>query len=98
MHFCVSATRGGSHGAFCCPRKIGTNWFIPALVKSKFGESGKSEPDGTIACCFSRKKSRKDWRISAEVILAAVGAWERQRNHLSRNKARHSLRSENYTS
>src|SRR5207248_8397383 len=68
MHFCVSATRGGSHDGFCCPRKIGTNWFMPAFVKSRFGESGKSEADGTMVCCFSRKKSRKDWRICAEVM------------------------------
>src|SRR5688572_5632178 len=68
MHFWVSAARGGSQLGFCCPRKIGTNWFIPALVKSRFGESGKSDPEGTMACCFSRKKSKKDWRICAEVI------------------------------
>src|ERR1700752_4033599 len=70
MHFWVSATRGGFHCGFCCPRKIGTNWFMPALVKSRFGASGRSDDDGTIVCCFSRKKSRKDWRICAEVIAA----------------------------
>src|SRR5437870_7050111 len=68
MHFCVSATRGGSHDGFCWPRKIGTNWFMPAFVKSRFGESGRSEADGTMVCCFSRKKSRNDWRICAEVM------------------------------
>src|SRR5256885_9722711 len=68
MHFWVSATRGGSQLGFCCPRKIGTNWFMPAFVKSRFGESGRSEADGTTVCCFSRKKSRKDWRISAAVM------------------------------
>src|SRR5438067_1283573 len=72
MHFCVSATRGGFHDGFCCPRKIGTNWFMPAFVKSRFGESGRSEADGTMVCCFSRKKSRKDWRISAEVMAASI--------------------------
>src|ERR1700719_4327542 len=73
MHFWVSATRGGLQAGFCWPRKIGTNWFMPALVKSRFGESGRSEDDGTIVCCFSRKKSRKDLRISAEVIAAWHG-------------------------
>src|SRR5437867_5321841 len=74
MHFCVSTARGGFHGGFCCPRKIGTNWFMPALVKSRFGESGRSDDDGTMVCCFSRKKSRKDCRICAEVIARNL-AW-----------------------
>ena len=69
MHFCVSATRGGIHIGFCWPRKIGTNWFMPALVKSRFGASGNSDDDGTIVCCFSRKKSRNDCLICAEVIV-----------------------------
>src|SRR3954470_24553396 len=68
MHFWVSATRGGFQAGFCCPRKIGTNWFIPAFVKSRLGESGKREAEGTIVCSFSRKKSKNDWRISAEVM------------------------------
>src|SRR5436309_14940740 len=70
MHFCVSATRGGCHEGFCCPRKIGTNWFIPAFVKSRFGASGSRDEDGTMVCCFSRKKSRKDCRICAEVMMS----------------------------
>src|ERR1700731_3096539 len=68
MHFWVSATRAGFHDGFCCPRKIGTNWFMPALVKRRLGASGKSDDDGTMVCFFSRKKSRKDCRISAEVM------------------------------
>jgi hypothetical protein len=36
---------------------------MPAFVKSKFGESGMRLEEGTIECCFSRKKSRNDWRI-----------------------------------
>src|SRR5438552_3318185 len=68
MHFCVSATRGGIHIGFCWPRKIGTNWFMPALVKSRFGASGNSDEDGITVCCFDAKKSRKLWRISFEVI------------------------------
>src|SRR6266481_865689 len=69
MHFCVSATRGGFHCGFCWPRKIGTNWFMPAFVKSRFGASGRSDDDGTMVCFFSRKKSRKDCRVSAEVMV-----------------------------
>jgi hypothetical protein len=53
------------------PRKIGTNWFMPALVNSRPGESGISDEDGVIVCPWRAKKSRNDWRISAEVI----GAW-----------------------
>ncbi len=74
MHFCVSATRGGFHAGFCCPRKIGTNWFMPALVKSRFGASGRSDDDGTMVCFFSRKKSRNDCRICAEVINPKLSA------------------------
>jgi hypothetical protein len=58
--------------AFFCPRKIGTNWFIPALVKSRFGESGIKLEDGTRVWCFSRKKSRNDCRICALFIIACA--------------------------
>ena len=61
--------RGGFQGVFCCPRKIGTNWFMPALVKNKLGESGSRDDDGTMVCCFSRKKSRNDCLICAEVMM-----------------------------
>jgi hypothetical protein len=47
---------------------MGTNWFIPALVNKRFGESGIRLEDGTIVCCFDLKKSRNDCRISALVI------------------------------
>src|SRR5580658_7249112 len=78
MHFCVSAARVSSPGTapahlemsgFRSPRKIGTNWFMPALVNNRFGESGISELDGTMVCCFDLKKSRNDWRMSADVML-----------------------------
>src|ERR1017187_6130795 len=48
---------------------MGTNWFMPALVNSRFGESGSRVEDGTMVCPFDLKKSRNDWRISALVIL-----------------------------
>jgi mannose-6-phosphate isomerase-like protein (cupin superfamily) len=47
---------------------------MPALVKSKFGASGSSDDDGTMVCCFSRKKSRNDCRICAEVINPKLSA------------------------
>jgi hypothetical protein len=47
---------------------MGTNWFMPALVKRRLGESGSKLEDGTIVCCFDLKKSRKDCRISALVM------------------------------
>jgi hypothetical protein len=37
-------------------------------VKSKLGAVGMSEADGTMLCFFEAKKSRNDWRISAEVM------------------------------
>src|SRR2546427_3830450 len=73
MHFWVSAARGGLNGHFCLPRKIGTNWFMPALVKSRFGESGSRLDEGTMVCCFDLKKSRNDWRIWRLVINHASG-------------------------
>src|SRR5688500_3433783 len=69
MHFWVSAARGGLYGQGCCPRKMGTNWFMPALVKRRFGLSGMRLEEGTMVCCFDLKKSRNDWRISLLVIL-----------------------------
>jgi hypothetical protein len=48
---------------------------MPALVKSKFGESGIKLEEGTIVCCFSRKNSRKELRISALVMKAFQTAY-----------------------
>src|SRR3954465_14179233 len=78
MHFCVSAARVSLAGRTPAhletsgarsPRKIGTNWFMPAFVKSRPGESGSSDDDGTIVWPCLAKKSRNDWRISAEVMI-----------------------------
>src|SRR6185369_18042408 len=78
MHFCVSAARVGEPGttpghlstsAARCPRKMGTNWFIPAFVKSRFGASGSRLDEGTMVCPFDLKKSRNDCRISLLVIM-----------------------------
>jgi 4-amino-4-deoxy-L-arabinose transferase-like glycosyltransferase len=46
------------------------------LVKRRFGASGNSGDDGTIVCCFSRKKSRNDCRISAEVMVLLLKVLE----------------------
>ena len=79
MHFCVSAARVSVPGtapahlltsAARSPRKMGTNWFMPAFVKRRFGESGMSDELGTMVCFFSRKKSRNDWRICVLVSMA----------------------------
>jgi hypothetical protein len=42
---------------------LGTNWFMPALVKSRFGDEGNKLEEGTMVWPFDLKKSRKDWRI-----------------------------------
>src|SRR3954462_10100935 len=82
MHFCVSAARVSLLGLTPAhvetsgarsPRKVGTNWFMPAFVKSSPGESGKSDDEGTIVWPWRAKKSRKDWRISAEVMSVREG-------------------------
>src|SRR6188768_4093858 len=79
MHFWVSAARVSLPGiapaqdftsGFFWPRKMGTNWFMPALVNSRFGLSGINEDDGTMVCDFDLKKSRNDWRICDDVIMA----------------------------
>src|SRR6187401_3845386 len=73
MHFWVSAARGGLYGQGCWPRKMGTNWFMPALVKRRLGLSGMRLEEGTMVCCFDLKKSRNDWRISLLVIVRKPG-------------------------
>src|SRR6266498_2794750 len=49
---------------------MGTNWFMPALVNRRLGESGSRLEEGTMECCFDSKKSRNDWRIS-ELVMGA---------------------------
>src|SRR5688572_9840036 len=97
MHFCVSAARVSLPGiapahlftsALRWPRKIGTNWFMPALVKSRFGESGMRLDEGTMVCCFDLKKSRNDWRIWLLVIvktaLTGRGGYDNTHGNASR--------------
>src|SRR5437667_8542262 len=81
MHFWVSAARVSRPGmapghlltsGFRWPRKMGTNWFMPALVNRRFGASGRRLEEGTMVCCFDLKKSRNDRRISALVISKSI--------------------------
>ena len=66
MHFCVSAAL--RNGFFSSPRKYGTNWFMPAFVKSRLGDVGIRDADGTSVCPFDLKNSRKLFLISAEFM------------------------------
>jgi hypothetical protein len=47
---------------------MGTNWFMPAFVNRRLGESGSKLAEGTIVCPLDLKKSRKARRISTLVI------------------------------
>ena len=60
MHFCELAARfSGASGPVgsAWPRKIGLNWFMPALVNSNVGSSSGTEGElGTNVCaCFFAK-------------------------------------------
>src|SRR5438105_10951056 len=83
MHFWVSAARVSlpdiapghleTSGARC-PRKMGTNWFMPAFVNRRFGELGKRLAEGTMVWPLDLKKSKKDFLISVLVIRYFVKA------------------------
>src|SRR6218665_4189915 len=88
MHFCVSAARPGVYGHFTRPRKIGTNWFMPAFVKSRFGECGIRLELATTVCCFDLKKSRNDWRICAEVGTDMTGCLRAKKACFARARKR----------
>src|SRR5687767_15532338 len=62
---------------------MGTNWFMPAFVNRRFGESGMRLDDGTMLCCFDLKKSRNDWRIWLLVIIGKCGRARLRRAHSS---------------
>src|SRR5256885_8313351 len=70
MHFCEFATH--LYAGVWVPRKIGLNWFMPALVNSSVGSSrGTTGDDGTnVWPCFLTKKSMNCWRISFAVGIA----------------------------
>jgi hypothetical protein len=50
---------------------MGTNWFIPALVKSRFGEVGIKLAEGTIVWPFPRKNSKNPFLTSADFMELA---------------------------
>src|SRR5215204_1676846 len=80
MHFCVLTAR--VYGRFSCPRKIGLNWFIPALVNSSVGSScGTTGELGTnVWPCRATKKSMNCWRIWAEVmVVKSSGSGQKSR-------------------
>jgi hypothetical protein len=45
---------------------------MPAFVNSRFGESGIRLDEGTMVCPLDLKKSKKDCRISTEVMARQV--------------------------
>jgi hypothetical protein len=47
-------------------------------VNRRFGESGRRLEEGTMVWPFDLKKSRKDWRISALVIVVVAASLNRQ--------------------
>jgi hypothetical protein len=65
---------------------MGTNWFMPALVKRRLGESGIKLEEGTMVCCFDLKKSRNDWRISVLVMFLIVKTVKSVRSQFSRRE------------
>src|SRR5437867_13416047 len=77
MHFWVSAARVGRPGTApghlstsgsSLAKKMGTNWFMPAFVNRRLGESGRRLEEETMVCSFDLKKSRNDCRICELVI------------------------------
>jgi hypothetical protein len=56
----------------------------PRVGKGKFGESGIKLDRGTIVCCFSRKKSRKELRVSALVMDIGYQPQRTQRTRSAR--------------
>src|SRR6478672_674344 len=78
MHFCVLTAR--VYALFSCPRKIGLNWFIPALVNSSVGSStGTHGDEGTNVCPspalgLARKKSMNVLRIASVVRAGGIAS------------------------
>src|SRR5439155_16528094 len=70
MHFWLDVAR--AKGGCSCPRKYGTNWFIPAFATSSPGTDGISEDDGAIRCPRSSKNVKNVRRISLPCIRLSV--------------------------
>src|SRR5213078_1201712 len=87
MHFCEFATR--LYAGVWVPRKIGLNWFMPALVNSSVGSSqGTTLDDGTAVWpCFWTKKSRNCWRIS--FALGIVKPWREPQMNTDQHRSKY---------
>src|SRR5262245_27303843 len=57
------------YGGSSPPRKYGTNWFMPALVRSSPGTGEIKDEDGTSRWPRSPQKSRNRRRISFESMV-----------------------------
>src|SRR5687768_567770 len=95
MHFWVLTAR--VYARFSSPRKIGLNWFIPALVNSSVGSScGTTGDDGTnVWPCRFTKKSMNSWRICWDVFMECylprggiMDAWTSAFNRINVREAR----------
>src|SRR5208282_1990240 len=62
---------------------------MPAFANSRFGALGSKLADGTIVCCFSRKKSKKDCLISNAFMIQLSRAEPRR---CAKNRGRSSER------
>src|ERR1700731_2164781 len=51
---------------------------MPALVKSKFGGVGSKLAEGTMVCCFPRKKPKNDCLSSDAFMIKRPGAEPRR--------------------
>lgn len=70
MHFCVVVTRGNCRGI--CPKNMGLNCSIPAMVRSTVGSSGTSDELGRRRCPFFSKNSRNLFLISLPVSRGGI--------------------------
>src|SRR3954469_8609625 len=87
MHFWVLTAR--VYDRFSVPRKIGLNWFIPALVNSSVGSScGTTGELGTnVWPCFCAKKSMNAWGIWADVGDVMVSFLKRASHYVNPGKS-----------
>src|SRR3954470_18631397 len=87
MHFWEVVAR--VYARFSRPRNRSLNWFIPAFVNSSVGSSaGTSGELGTMRWPFFLKYSRKDDRISFDVMVSfyKTGANVRFRDAIVRHR------------
>lgn len=90
MHFWeLAARRSPASGLVgsTCPKKMGLNWFMPALANRSVGScSGTTSDDGWNVWSLDLKKSMKVWRTAApghDVVVVVVVAMTVNRRVLS---------------